>query len=271
MNVQMKPSRVLKKMREGKVASCVKLNLYDSRAAEIAAMSGFDCIWTDMEHVANDWQVIEKQVLAAKCYDTDILVRIARGGYRDYIRPLELDATGIMVPHVMSLEDAKNIVRMTRFHPIGRRPLDGGNADGKYTYLELGEYIRSANEERFVVIQIEDPEPLDELEQICALDGIDMILFGPGDFTQGIGEPGNFSHPLVNETRKRIAKLARENGKFAGTVGSVSNYEELVDMGYRFISLGADVVALGSYFTEIIATINKTEKNRSKSIYGRQS
>lgn len=123
----MRRSRILTKLRAGEVAYCTKINLSDSRAAEIASMlSGVDGLWTDMEHVANDWSVIEKQILAAKVYDVDVIVRVARGGYSDYIRPLESDAAGVMVPHVMSLDDARQLVNTTKFHPLGRRPLDGG-------------------------------------------------------------------------------------------------------------------------------------------------
>lgn len=267
-NIKMRPSRVLQKIRSGGVASCIKLNLYDSRVVELAAMAGFDCIWTDMEHVPNDWSAIEKQVLASKAYDTDILVRVARGSYSDHIRPLEMDATGIMVPHVMSLEDAKNVVRMTKFHPVGRRPLDGGNADGAYCNIDILEYMRDANSERFVMIQIEDPEPLEDLEKIAELDGIDVLFFGPGDFSQGIGTPAKWDNPLIDETRKRVAELAVKNGKIAGTVGGPGNLAQLVDMGYRFISIGADVVGLSKYFTDIASEFgNKLSKN-IESLYG---
>jgi len=115
---RMRPSRTLAKLRAGGIASCFKLNLADARAAEIAALAGFDCLWTDREHVPNDLSVVEACIWAAKAHDTDVIVRVSRGGYSDYIRPLELDAAGIMVPHVMSLADAQNVVRMTRFHPV---------------------------------------------------------------------------------------------------------------------------------------------------------
>jgi len=129
--MQVKPSKVLKKLRAGELVSCTKLNSLDYRLAELAAMCGFDCLWTDMEHVANDWSVIEAQSLAAKAWDADLVARVPRGSYSDHVRALEAGATGIMVPHVMSLRDAKSVVQMTRFHPIGRRPVDGGNSDGE--------------------------------------------------------------------------------------------------------------------------------------------
>lgn len=253
--MNMRKSRVLRQMRAGKVATCTKLNLSDPRAAEIAAMCGFDCIWIDLEHVPNNMPDVENAVRAAKIYDVDTLTRVSKGCYSDMIRPLEGDSTGIMVPHLMSLAEAKQIVYYTKFHPIGRRPLDGGNADGAYCLVDGKDYIRQANEERFTVVQIEDPEPLAELEEICALPGIDMLFFGPGDFSQGIGDPSG-SDPRIDETRRLVAKTARKYGKFAGTVGGPGNFDQLVEMGYTFISVGADVVALWKYYQELTGQIN---------------
>lgn len=254
--IHMRKSRVLRQMREGMVATCVKINLSDLRDVEIAAMCGFDCVWVDMEHVPNDWSFIENSVRAAKNFDVDVLTRVSKGCYSDIVRPLEGDSAGIMVPHLMNLEEAKEIVYYTKFHPIGRRPMDGGNADGAYCLVDEREYIKTANEERFTVVQIEDPEPLSQLEEICALPGIDMIFFGPGDFSQGVGHPYECSRPEVLEARKKIAACARRNGKWAGTVGGPANFDELVAEGYTFISAGADVVGLWQYFGSIADSVS---------------
>jgi len=251
----MRKSRVLRKIRNGETAFSFKLNLMDTRAAEIAAMSGIDCLWTDMEHVPNDYSVIENIVRAAKIYDVDVLTRVRRGSYNDMINPLEADSTGIMVPHLMSLKEAKEVVYYTKFHPIGRRPIDGGNADGNYCLTDGDDYIKQANEERFNVVQIEDPEPLSELEEIAALEGIDMIFFGPADFSQGIGRPNDFQNPELLRARELVAKTARRYGKMAGTVGGAGNYKSLESLGYNFINLGADVVGLSSYYKGIVEKI----------------
>jgi len=115
------------------------------------------------------------------------------------------------------------------------------------------DYMKTANEERFVVVQIEDPEPMAELEEICALPGLDMIFFGPADFSQGLGNPGGYDDPRVFEAKKRVAYTARKYGKFAGTVGGMGNQDALIDMGFQFINLGSDVRALANYFGEITA------------------
>ncbi len=255
--MNMRKSKVLRKIRNGEVAFCTKLNFSDPRAAEIAAMCGFDCIWLDNEHVPTDFNALENMIRAAKLYDCDVMTRVSRGGYSDLIRPLEADSAGIMVPHLMNLKEAKEIVYYTKFHPIGRRPLDGGNADGKFCMVDGPDYIKEANEERFTCIQIEDPEPMEELEEICALPGIDMIFFGPADFTQGIGKPCDFSDERVAEARKLVAKTARKYNKIAATVGGPGNAKQLMDEGFNFISMGADVVGLFTYYNNIIAKITE--------------
>lgn len=259
--MEIRRSKVLDKMRAGGVVLSTKVNLADSRVIEIAGLSGIDCIWTDMEHVGNDFAEIEKQILATKAYGMDIMVRVQRGCYSNMIRPLELDASGIMVPHIMSLEDAKQVVYMTKFHPVGRRPIDGGNADGGFGYVGLDDYLKQSNERKFVCIQIEDPEPLAELDEIAALDGIDMLFFGPGDFSHGIGAPGQFEHPELLDAKRKVAEAAVRHGKFAGTVGGAAQIPELVKMGYSYINIGADVSALRRHFSGIVSDFNEAMKN----------
>ena len=260
---KMRRSRVLEIIRSGGVALCAKTNFTDPRAVELICRCNFDCIWLDIEHTPNTLEQTENQVRAAKVYDVDTLVRIARGGYGNIIHPLEMDATGIMVPHIMSLEDARKVAWLSRFHPIGRRPYDGGNLDGAFCTIPVESYMRQANEQRFVIAQIEDPEPLDELEEIIQVEGIDMYLLGPGDFSQGIGAPGQWDHPKIDQTRRRIAELARKHGKFAAATGPAAMLGDLIDMGYQFVNVCADVVSLYQSFTEIEARCREVIAKKS--------
>ncbi len=249
--MKMRPSRVLKKLRAGEIVSCFNVH-FDAQASDIASMAGYDCLWVDNEHTARDYADVREHIMTGKLNDVDVMVRVPRGSYSDYIKPLELDATGIMVPHIMSAEDARRVIRMTRFHPAGRRPVDGGNTDGAYAAIPYPEYIRQANRERFVVLQIEDPEPLGELDEIASLDGYDILFFGPADFSHGIGAPGVWDHPKLIDARRRVAEAAKKHGKFAGIPASLQSVSEMVDMGYQFIALGSDVLAVWDYTKEMI-------------------
>ena len=251
-------NRIIEKLKADQLVTSLKINCTDSIPVEIAAMCGADCIWLDMEHCAADYNEIGKQILAAKAHGAEVIVRTPRGAYSNLTRPLELDASGVMVPHVMGYEDAKQVVYYSKFHPIGRRPIDGGNADGKYGLLSMEDYIRYSNEEKLPIIQIEDVEALEDIERIAALDGIDMLFFGPADFSQSIGQPTNIGNDVTLAAKRKVAQVARAHGKFAGTVGDPSQLKALYDMGYRFINFGADVDGLCMYFADTMAQVKKT-------------
>ncbi|WP_114748444.1 HpcH/HpaI aldolase family protein [Pleomorphovibrio marinus] len=265
--MKMKESLVLNKLRNGEKVTSFKINMADARAVEIAAIAGFDCLWVDQEHIGQDWSILAAQIWAAKAHQKDVVVRVPRGSYSDYVKPLELDAAGIMVPHVMGVEDAKKVIHQVRFHPVGMRPIDGGNADGAYTGMDFQHYLKEANTSRFVIFQIEDPEALECLEEIAALEGFDMLFFGPGDFSQGIGAPGQWDHPKIKEARRRVAEVAGKYGKFAGTTGGTAQLPELYAMGYQFVSIGADVVGLTQYCQKLIAELPSGEVSGETNSY----
>lgn len=78
------------------------------------------------------------------------------------------------------------------------------------------------------------------------MEGYDILFFGPADFSQGIGAPGVWKNPKLIETRKFVAELANKYGKFAATTGNIDDLDELIDIGYKFINIGADVVGLNN-------------------------
>jgi 4-hydroxy-2-oxoheptanedioate aldolase len=245
-----RPSRVLSRLREGKIPTTLKLNLSDPRVIEIAGLSGVDAVWLCNEHVPNDWIGLENQIRAARIHNVDTIVRVSRGSYSDYIRPFEADATGLIVPHVSSADEARQIVDWVRFHPVGRRALDGGNADAQFCAVPLEDYIAHSNAERLVILQIESPEALENVEAIAAVPGFNGLLFGPGDFSHRIGKVGQLNDPRVVAARQRVAAAAVRHGKFAMTAGLIAPFEQLVAEGYRVFNAGADVVGLGAFFKQ---------------------
>lgn len=245
-----RPSRILRLLREGQLPTVLKMNLSDPRVVEIAGLCGVDAVWLCTEHIPNDWVGIENQVRAARAQHIDTLVRVGRGSYSDYIRPLEADATGIIVPHVANEQEARQIVDWVRFHPLGKRAFDGGNADGAYCLTPIKEYIEHANRERLVILQIESPEALEHVEKIASLPGFNGLLFGPGDFSHRIGQAGNINAPEVVAARKRVARAAQQHGKFAMTSGLLAPLPELVAEGHQVIGIGADIIGLSGYFKQ---------------------
>lgn len=254
----MRPSRVLKKLRAGGVVKSVKLNIPDPKLADLASRFGFDALWLCMEHMPTTVTQIEHLIMAAKMNDVDAVVRVRRGSYNDLIVPLEMDAAGIIVPHVKTADEAREIARFTRFHPVGLRPVDGGNADGAYAMMDFLEYCKAANEQRFVHVQIEDIEAMDQLDEIAQVEGIDGLFFGPGDFAQSLGIPGQMDDPRIHEARQAVADAANRHGKVAVTTTSMDKVEAYIAMGYRYLHIGADVIGLGQYFGKLEADFDES-------------
>ena len=248
--MKLRPSRILKLLRQGQFPTALKINLSDPRVVEIAGLSGMDAVWLCTEHVPNDWIGIESQIRAARARDIDSLVRVSRGSYSDYVRPLEADATGIIVPHVASVDEARQIVDWARFMPIGRRALDGGNTDGLFCMIPVADYIQHSNAEKIIIMQIESPEALENVEKIAAVPGFNGFLFGPGDFSHRIGNAGQIDAPEVVAARKRVAAAARKNGKFAMSAGFIAPFPDLVAEGHQVFGMGADVIGLTGYFKQ---------------------
>lgn len=255
--MQQRSSRILRELRAGQCPTSLKLNLMDPRVVELAGLAGASAVWMCNEHVPNDWLNLEHMIRAAKLYDMDTVVRVSKGSYSEYLKPFECDATGIMVPHVASADEARHIVEMVRFHPLGRRPIDGGNMDGLFCQISAADYIDHSNRERLIVLQIESPEALERVEEIAAVPGFDILLFGAGDFSHLIGKIGRVSEPEVVAARKRVAAAARRNGKWVWTPGLFESREKLEAEGTSIFNLGADVIGLGDYFRERVGTFQR--------------
>lgn len=248
--MKLRPSRILRLLRAGQQPISLKINLADPRIVEAAGLCGMDAVWLCQEHVPNDWLALENQIRAARVHDLDALVRVSRGSYSDYIRAFEADAAGIIVPHVESAAEARQIVAWTRFHPLGQRALDGGNLDGQFCLVPATDYIRHSNTERLVILQIESPEGLDQVEAIAAVEGFNGLLFGPGDFSHRIGKVGQLDALEVVTARRRVAQACRSHGKFAMAAGLIAPLDELIAEGYRVLNVGADVIAMTTYIQQ---------------------
>lgn len=266
--MKLRSSRILREVRAGQRATVLKLNLIDPRIVELAGLAGASGVWLCNEHVPNDWLNLEHQIRAAKLHDMDTIVRVNKGSYSDYVKPFECDATGIMVPHVASADEARAVVDMVRCHPLGRRAMDGGNMDGAFCQISLADYAKQNNTERFVILQIESPEALEQVEQIAAVPGFDMLLFGAGDFSHRIGKLGQATAPEVVAARKRVAKAAIANGKYVAVASLYGQKEEVIAEGTHVFTLGADVLGLGDFFNKTITDFNAdAPRDQAQSVY----
>ena len=253
----MRKSRVLEKLRKNEPVFCTKTNIGSPWVIDTIGTGGYDCVWICLEHCPTGYDALENCIRAAKVYDMDIMVRVDKAGYPSIIKPLELDAAGIMYPHCMDAREAAEIVKTAKFHPIGRRPIDAGNLDCPFCEMPLKEYTAEANANRFLMVQIEDPEAVEHIDVITATEGIDVMFLGPADLSHGYGIPGETGDSRITGAIEKLAKACKKHGKPWGLPVTPATIRKYYDMGARFFPFGADVLALCEYFKGNMAAIRK--------------
>ncbi|HET6422772.1 MAG TPA: aldolase/citrate lyase family protein, partial [Planctomycetaceae bacterium] len=239
----MRPSKIKAKLRRNAPVLLTTLHFTDPSAYELAGLMGFDGLWMDLEHHGYSVETAGAMMRAARVGKIDIMARMGKGEFMRMGRLLECGAQGIMYPRCESAAEAREVVRWSKFAPLGQRGFDGGNPDMPYCTMSPAEYVQKANQETFVVVQIEDPESLKQVDEIAAVKGVDVIFFGPADFTALSGIPGQFDHPLVHQAIGKIAMATKNAGIHWGMPsGSVERTRQLLDLGARFLAHGADII-----------------------------
>jgi 4-hydroxy-2-oxoheptanedioate aldolase len=237
-------ARMKELLRQGKLVRVFGLGqLCHPKMIEILGFQGgYDAVWLDQEHAGISIEQIEQAARAARGVGLDSFVRLTATDYATVMRPLEAGVGGIMAAQVRSARQAEEIVRWSKFHPLGLRGVNGSGVDGRYGTLPRDEYFRRANAETFVAIQIEHVEAVEEVEKIAALKEVDVLFIGPADLGQSMGLVGDWDHPRLWQAFERVARAARDHGiHWAILPPNLAYARRCVDLGCRMLSLGLDV------------------------------
>lgn len=240
----MRKSVVKAKLERNEPVVGIALHLNDPSLYEMTSLYGFDFIWMDLEHHTKSVETAEHLIRGARAGgNTDVMCRPAKGEFMRMARMLEAGAHGILYPRCDNAEEAREVVRWSKFAPLGTRGFDGGNADMPYCMMDTAEYVRTANEQTWIVIQLEDPQAVERADEIAAVEGVDVLMLGPADYSILAGFPGQFRHPEIDKALLKIKAAAERHGKHWGTVaGSFERIQELIDMGARWTTGGCDLI-----------------------------
>lgn len=238
----MTKSRVLAAMRNNGFVKVVGMNrVTEPWYAELAGNMGFDVVWFDMEHRAHGFEMVDRVATACRTTGIDLMVRLRNTGYTSAMRALEFGANGIMAPHCRSVEDAKQWVEWTRFPPLGKRGFDGAGADADFGLSNPLDYIRHANAETFLVLQIEDREGVEAVESVVLVEGVDGLFVGPADLSISYGVPLQRDHAYVQAAIEKVANACAKAGKWWGTVTRTPEEAcKEMDRGARMITCADD-------------------------------
>lgn len=165
-------------------------------ATEIVASTGFDWLLIDGEHAPNTLPSILAQLQAVAPYSTAPVVRSVNQDPALIKQLLDIGAQTLMIPMVESGDQAAALVRATRYPPHGIRGVGGGVVRAT-RWDGVDDYLNKAHESLCLIVQVESPKGVDQVEAITATEGVDAVFIGPADLSVGMGYPGNPTHPNV--------------------------------------------------------------------------
>ena len=255
----MRSSKVKQIWNDGGLALGTLVKSTDPVHSEVLSQMGFDFLWYDLEHNDKSVETFANLCRAARVGNVDVLARPARWETMRMGRILEAGAHGIMYPRCESADEAREVVRWSKFAPLGERGFDGGSADNNFGSYPADDYTKKANEESWLLIQIESPAALPHVREIAEIDGVDGIFFGPGDFSLLSGKPGQIKHEDVLSAAKQIADDTLAAGKIFGTLVFDAEHSKFMqDAGAKLIIHGADILYYKSAYSILLEEYERT-------------
>jgi len=233
----MKANQVKKRIAEGKACYGVISPTNDPTICEYVGLNGFDYYMIDGEHGGISISDVTNLVRACENVNCTPLARIRSVDTKLILQFMDAGIMGVMMPSIDNVDDVKKLVDAIKYPPIGRRGLGPvRSSDYMQGGMSQEEYVHFSNRETLVLPQIESMECVDNLEEMCKIDGVDGFIIGPRDLAMSMGFYDGPGHDEVKSMLDHIFKTVLDSGKFYGTVaGTADRAQELDDMGASMI------------------------------------
>lgn len=256
-------SNAIKKFRAKLAADTpvfgIWVTLESPAITEMAVAMGLDWVVIDAEHSHLDWKEIVAHIRAAVRSDTVVIVRIVERDTGLVKRALDVGADGVAAPWINTAEDLQALILDSRYPPEGRRGVGGDRATvwGQC----FVEHTQEANEHVLILPNIEHVDVVDEMHQMCQLDGAELFFFGPADFSATAGHVGQWEGPGVAEKILSLKDTMRETGKYAGVIAtSIEDLHLRLEQGFRMIALGTDMGMMMGSLHQVLDAVGLDRK-----------
>jgi 4-hydroxy-2-oxoheptanedioate aldolase len=226
--------------RGEKQLGCIIL-LPSPDVAEIIGLAGVDMVMIDHEHGGGGLADFVAQARAMQASETQAIVRVPHGEFSYAQRLLDNGARGLVCPGVDTADQAEAFVRACRYPPRGLRGAGAGLRGARFG-LDAAYYKPQAEDDILLVVQIESASAVENIDAICTVPGVDMLLIGPRDLSASIGKLGRFDDPDLWQLVKHAADRIRASGKYlASTLHPGRTAADMFAEGYDLILAAKDV------------------------------
>src|SRR5688572_26090168 len=232
----MKRNVMKEKLRAGEPVFGVSVMIPSPQIVEMCAAAGFDWVLLDCEHGTLTLESVELMAMAAEASGITAIARPVTKSPEHILQVLDRGVMGVQVPHVNTAEDAREVLAAVKYHPTGRRGLAAGTRAAVYdSHGTLADYVKAANDQTLIAIQLEDREAIDNIDELLKVDDIDVFFIGPSDLSQSMGHPGNPKAAPVAQAIDSSFRKMLAAGRTPGTPATGENLRGVLDKGVRYI------------------------------------
>lgn len=248
----MKPSASLAgRLRERRPMLATFIKTPGIHAVEIAGIAGIDCVVLDAEHAPFSQGAIDTALLACRAAGVYAIVRVPDAGASTLGQVLDMGADGVLVPHVCTAEQAREVVAACRYR-AGHRGYSNSPRAGRYGAVAMQAHVAQQDSSVAVLCQIEDRAAIGAVDAIAAVDGVDCLFVGRADLAVSFG-CFDLAHPDVERAQADILAAAATAGVAAGTfIAEMAGAASLIRQGARFLVVGSDQSVLRGGFAAMV-------------------
>ena len=233
------------KFRDGKNVVGTWCVLPTGDAVEAICRSGMDFVIIDLEHGPHSFETAANMARAAQVVGATALIRVPVNQQEVILRALEIGSDGIVVPQIEDVDSAKMAIQSAKYFPEGSRGFSPFTRSGGFSAYQVEELAERKNADTVCVLLVEGVSAIENLEDILAVPGIDVIYIGTYDLCQSAGHPGNPDHPEVLRLLETCVEKIVASGKVAGCLAqSTQQAIQWHQMGIGFVALKADAALL---------------------------
>jgi 4-hydroxy-2-oxoheptanedioate aldolase len=238
--MQVPSNRFKSALRKGEMQLGLWSGLSSNVTVEVLANAGFDWLLLDTEHSPNELPMVHSQLQAIVRGPTHPIVRPTWNDTVTIKRFLDIGVQTLLIPFVQNADEARQAVAATRYPPLGVRGYAAAARASDFGRVK--DYPAACEEQICVLLQVETPEALANIEAIAAIDGVDGIFIGPGDLAASMGYIGQVGHPEVVAAIDDAIRRIRATGKPAGILaGDERLARHWIEVGANFVAVGSDV------------------------------
>ncbi len=257
---------VRKALRAGEAVVGATITVASPDVASRAASLGFDFLWIEMEHSPITLETARNMILATRGLPGVPFVRVPFNELWLAKRALDIGAMGIMFPFTSTPELAKQAVAACKYPPAGRRGAGPGLATLRWPAPEG--YANFADRNAMVVVIVEEKQAVDNIEQIAAVPGVDVIFIGVNDLSYSYGYRGRQDVPEVQSAIRRVVEACRKNNVPVGRPGGATDIPQLREQGFSFFQAASELNLMAAGAAPVLSAAGKkTPDMRDRPFY----